>query len=85
MYGIVHLCRLLGKDGLNRSLKEFQYSLNLISHIFTLVKLPDVIQKMHLSKEKRRVVTNYADLLLQYVLLNTIFFLNNNIMSSLMK
>ncbi|XP_046648959.1 male-specific lethal 3 homolog [Daphnia pulicaria] len=32
-----------------------------------LVKLPEVIQKMQLSEEKRRIVTNFSELLLQYI------------------
>nr|CAH0110377.1 unnamed protein product [Daphnia galeata] len=32
-----------------------------------LVKLPEVIQKMQLTEEKRRIVTNFSELLLQYI------------------
>lgn len=35
------------------------------------MKLPEVIQKMHLNEEKRRIVTNFSDLLLLYVLRNS--------------
>ncbi|XP_057375716.1 male-specific lethal 3 homolog isoform X1 [Daphnia carinata] len=32
-----------------------------------LVKLPEIIQKMHLNEEKRRIVTNFSELLLLYI------------------
>jgi len=30
-----------------------------------IVKLPDILKRMHLSEDKRRIVINYSEMLLQ--------------------